>query len=583
MTMTVDERVAALLGRGYFPKELPPPFQTGTLADKAATIKPKWAALRAAMSRKDRDKHPYPSHPILFDMARKGHARRTLSIPNVVNQYFLTEEIAERWNQLKQLIDGSSLSLTKCEISADEGRAIPLPPLTGLAEKRVMLSAAQGAILQTDVLSFYHSIYTHAISWALHGKSAAKQNRNSSDPNMFGNRIDALVRSCHDGQTVGIPVGPDTSRVISEIMLCAVEQKIGKELHDCIKCGFRYVDDFFLCFDSISDAERVLAGIREACLHYDLQLNPAKTRTIPALGLNEETWPNEISAMRIEHASKGQRRSLMRFFSNVINMSQDLPDESIASFAVRKTTKTIIDEKNWDLYEAFLLRMARENSNCIDAVTKILCTYAAIGYQITPSVSLFIERVISDHAPYNHHYEVAWALWLAKSLKIRLSPSASTLVQRVENDICALLCLHLRSIRLLSGPNQIASWLGPVTVEDLSGTHWLLIYEASLRKSWGIASASSAVAGDGFYDALKSEGVSFFNTRANNRPLNLPGIEFKLRSALGGRSRALLPGGIMAFRGSVKEDDGFEELGGDYGDDDWHLPFSPFDSDDDSD
>lgn len=581
MALTADQCSQALLGRGYFPKELPPPFQTHIFAEKATTLRPSWAAIRAAMNSRTRDRHPRPSHPVLYDMARKGHARRTLAIPNVVNQFYLVEEIAKHWTAITALIDSSTLSLTKCTI-ASEGRAIPMPSLSSLAEKRIILHAAQGAVLQTDVLSFYHSLYTHAIPWALHGKAVAKANHDPKNTALFGNRIDALVRSCQDGQTIGVPVGPDTSRIISELVLCAVEREIPHKVHQRIASGFRYIDDFFLCFASLSDAEAVLAGIREACLHFDLQLNAAKTNTISALAFNEETWPSEISAMRISPNGKSQRRSLMRFFSAAIRLAKDLPHESIASFAVRSSSKVFIDNENWDLYEAFLLRMARENTNCIDSVIKILCTYAAIGYTISPSVPLFVERIIADHAPYNQHFEVSWALWLARSLEIRLSTVASSLVLRMENSICAILALHLRSRKLLSGRNLISSWLGPVTAKDLCGEHWLLIYESSLRKGWPINGASvAAVDGDGFFSAMKSEGVSFYDSRAYNRPLNLPGIEFRITQVLGERKRALLPGAIMGVRQPFGKESDYEELGGDYGDDNSFLSrlFAPNDDD----
>lgn len=519
-------------------------------------------------------------------MARKGHARRTLSIPNPVNQLCLVEELSNYWTEITSLIGSSALSVTKCDIML-EGRAVPLPPLSGLADKRVILYAALGAILQTDILSFYHSSYTHAIPWALHGKTAAKINRSSKDARFFGNKIDMLVRSCQDGQTMGLPIGPDTSRIISEILLCAVEAKIPASVRGMIVRGFRYIDDFFLCFDSLADAEATLAGIRDACLHFDLQLNASKTRTMSALAFNEETWPNEVAAIRIAQYGKVQRRSLMRFFSTVIRLSKNLPDESIATYAVRMTTKAMIDEENWDLYEAFLLRMARENSNCIDSVVKILCTYSAIGYSISPSVKDFIERIIVDHAPYNQHFEVAWALWLAHSLRIRLSEKATSLVVRIENDVCAILALHLRSQRLLLGRGRVSDWLGSVSSDDLHGPHWLLVYEAAARKGWRIGGAAQAVAANPFFAAMASEGVSFYNTRAHNRPLKLPGIQYRLQRALAGQRSAILPGAIEVTAGDfLGASADYEELGGDYdeeeADDDFFGGSAPDDDDDES-
>ena len=41
---------------------------------------------------------------------------------------------------------------------------------------------------------------------------------------MFGNAIDFFfVRQGQDGQTIGIPVGPDTSRIISELILKLID------------------------------------------------------------------------------------------------------------------------------------------------------------------------------------------------------------------------------------------------------------------------------------------------------------------------------------------------------------------------
>jgi hypothetical protein len=139
-------------------------------------------------------------------------------------------------------------------------------------------------------------------------------------------------------------------------------------------------------------------------LGFDLQLNSSKTRIMDALKFNEEGWPGDIAQLRIGRSIDGQRRDLIRFFTEVIRLSKFWPDESIASFAVRKTSRTLIQRPNWDLYEPFLLRTARENSNCLDSVVKILCTYAAAGYPISERIKDFAEGMIKEHAPYNHHY-----------------------------------------------------------------------------------------------------------------------------------------------------------------------------------
>lgn len=581
--MTREERIEALLARGYFPKELPPPFVTATFASKIGNCVPLWSAYEVTLPLAQRRSYPPPSSYARFDMARKGHSRRMLGIPNPVNQYFLTCKIAEHQDAFEVISDASPISLTSVAISAGK-RAVSMPVLSILSEKRITAYATARAILQTDVLSFYHAIYTHSVPWALHGKTVAKRNRATTDPAVYGNQIDALLRGCQDGQTVGIPVGPDTSRIISELILCAIEKKVGQNHLDRLSGGYRYMDDFFLCFASHVDAEAFLAALRDAVLSFDLQLNAAKTHIIDALSFNEERWPAEIAQLRLGRTGQDQRRELIRFFTEVIHLAKSLPDESIASFAVRKSSRTLIARGNCDIYESFLLRVARENSNCLDSVVKILCTYAAAGYPVSSRVNDFAERMIEEHAPYNHHYEVAWTLWLCRSLSIRLGARATQLAARIENSVCACLVYMLRSRTLLTGRGTVADWTGPVTADDLRGEHWMLIYEAGIRRSWALPGAQAAVDADPHFRVLRDQGISFFDSAASNVALDLPTIDNLLERGLGRRRSAVLPGAIFVERRTPLRPRRFEKLGEDYGNEDFDLGFwhrNGIDDDDD--
>lgn len=567
MTLTVADRMSALLAKGYFPKELPPPFSTASFANKMAEVDVLWEAHKASLTQQQQRNYPPISRYARFDMARKGHSRRMLAIPNPVNQFLLTKVLAEHQSEFEAIFARSRISLTPAAITSDGARAVPLEKLSVLSEKRIQAYATARAILQTDVLSFYHSIYTHSIPWALHTKRVAKRNRSATDPAVFGNMIDALMRSCQDGQTIGIPVGPDTSRIISEFILCAVEQQIGQSNFSKLSAGYRYMDDFFLCFSSHVDAEAFLASLREAILSFDLQLNASKTRIISALEFNEERWPGDITQLRISRRSHNQRRDLMRFFTESIRLAKSWPDESISSFSIRKSSRVLVERANWDIYEPFLLRTARENSNCLDSVVKIICTYAAAGYPIGGRVKDFAEAMIEDHAPYNHHYEVAWILWLCRSLSIKLGERATQLAARVENSICGCLFLMMRSRSLLSGRGNISEWSGNVTAEDLQGEHWMLIYEAGTRKSWKIPGAEAAVAAHSHFSALRDQGVSFFDTSASNVAVDLPRINYLLETALDGRRSARLNGNILFESNVPRNRRKFQTLGEDYGDD----------------
>lgn len=566
--MNHDELMMALLARGYFPKELPPPFSSASFAKRLDEIKPGWDACENDAAAKKRHLYPRVSKSARFDMARKGHSRRMLSVPNPVNQYYLVKEICDNYPDIIEKLSQSKISITRSDICFDGKRAVTIPTLSSLSERRIKAYSTAKAILQTDILSFYHSIYTHSIPWALHGKDEAKARRTFS-PQYYGNKVDAMMRSCQDGQTMGIPVGPDTSRLVSEFILCAIEKNIDRKLVDKIIGGYRYIDDFFLCFSSYTDAEVFLTALRDSVSDFDLQLNASKTYISDALNFNEESWPGEIPQLKLSGSRDNQRQNIIRFFTEVIRLSKSLPDESIASFAIRKTSRCLIHRENWELYESFILRLARENSNCTDSVVKIICTYAACGYPVSERVKAFAEGMLEEHAPRNHHYEVVWILWLCCSMSIKLGDRASKIAAKVPNSLCACLVYMLRGQHLLTGRHSISGWVGTMDEKALSGEHWMVVYESGTRSGWRLSGSKELVIADPHFSVLRDRKVNFFDTKATNVALDLPSIDELLKSSLGSRRTALLPGRIRFDSTKPRSKRRYEALGADYGDDEW--------------
>ncbi|WP_139362390.1 RNA-directed DNA polymerase [Hymenobacter sp. CRA2] len=90
--------------------------------------------------------------------------------------------------------------------------------------------------IKTDIAKYYNTIYTHIIPWVLHTKKTAKQNRN--DYTLIGNNLDKLIRNCQSGQTIGIPVGPDTSLLIAELIGCWIDKELITRIDNLV--GHRY-------------------------------------------------------------------------------------------------------------------------------------------------------------------------------------------------------------------------------------------------------------------------------------------------------------------------------------------------------
>lgn len=131
--------------------------------------------------------------------------------------------------------------------------------------------------LQTDVTDCYPSIYTHSISWALHGINVAKSNRSLD---LLGNKIDKSIQSMQNMQTNGIPQGSVLMDFIAEMILGYSDKLLSEELS---KEGInnyqivRYRDYYKIFSDSKEDVEKILKTLSIILYDLNLKLNSAKT------------------------------------------------------------------------------------------------------------------------------------------------------------------------------------------------------------------------------------------------------------------------------------------------------------------
>jgi len=167
-----------LLGKGYFPKELPPPFTTRKFS---ATVVSQLANLPQPFIK-------LAGNSLLtqHSLARPGKLRRQLGIPNPIRFFQLAELIHKHWSTLDKHCRRSRFSLSRPVYYSSRSRAIaPLYEMNILPLARAKLRAKSRFILKTDVAGFYPSLYTHSIPWAIHGKQTAKTNRSLKGAAVF--------------------------------------------------------------------------------------------------------------------------------------------------------------------------------------------------------------------------------------------------------------------------------------------------------------------------------------------------------------------------------------------------------------
>jgi hypothetical protein len=491
MSLTLEN----LLERGYLPQELPPPFVSKSFAKFVAGEKPVAFPFVA---------QPATSIPEVFNLARTGTLRRQLSILNPIHFSLLADFVVDNWEALEKEAVTSVLSLSG-PVTTDSKRAIGRKHKMDLRSERRAQVYAQGRfLLRADISRFYPSVYTHSIPWALHGKEYSK--RHKFDP-ILGNRLDKLVQSCQHGQTNGIPIGPDTSLLIAETLLCKVDAELAKQNIS----GLRYVDDYELVFDSQAAALEGLSLFQEALLEFELHLNPAKTKVLPLPQRIEETWVDALKGFDLNPSSPSFKSQLIHFFDSAFELSHAFPDTGVLKYAAGRIANIRTWKSHFEIAEDLLVQAARVEAGALPVVLNtILRQPAADEARKNRRYNLFLKTIV-EHAPQRHSSEVAWSVWGCIAQGFKLSAESLKCVVKMEDSICALAALHARAIGLVESPAELDQLASALTPAELYDSRWMLAYEAAVRGWLAPADWNDFVGDDVNFAKLKAAGVRFYD------------------------------------------------------------------------
>lgn len=512
IALSKNDRLKLLLAEGFFPSQLPPCFTSYALAERFSKVTSRWNTLKPNRCIEDTECERY-------SVARVGHSRRPISIPNPVSQFYLSRFIVDNWGKIYRHLQKSRMSLSRPIFKRDIGRAISITTATELAEQKLLRSAGARFALVTDISQFFPSLYTHAIPWALHGKAVSKDKKKRKDPKYYGNALDELVRACQNAQTIGIPIGPDTSHIVAEILGVAIDLEVKKRLKKWPR-GLRHVDDFYLFFDTEAEAVKGLASVTAALQDFELRHNILKTKIIPVQMLNEDSWTHGIGAFEFSYDVPGQRKDIHRYFDLLFDAEKNNSDENVVLYGLRKLETQIIKRPNWPIFQAYLFRCILQYPNTIQDVATIVATYVGHNFPVKKFKSQWsniLNGLIQQYAAVDGHSEVAWLLWLSNLLDVKLAKESVTSLEKIRSSACILLGLHLEKRGLLHRKLNRSAFGDYRDPKSLYKSAWLLTYEGALQ-GW-LPEVVSLVQSDQYFGPMFSEGIGFFSEAGNVAPI----------------------------------------------------------------
>ncbi|MCW8965971.1 MAG: RNA-directed DNA polymerase, partial [Candidatus Pacearchaeota archaeon] len=162
-----------------------------------------------------------------------------------------------------------------------------------------------------DISKCFDSIYTHSIGWAVIGKEAQKESLRLNT-GTFPDKFDKLMQRMNQGETNGIIIGPEFSRIFAEIILQAIDREVTHKLaarSEPLLYGrdyevFRYVDDYFIFVNDDSNETFIVEQLQHTLKKYKMYLNTSKAITYKKPIITEITMAKQQIARLLEDRIK---------------------------------------------------------------------------------------------------------------------------------------------------------------------------------------------------------------------------------------------------------------------------------------
>lgn len=496
--------IERLLQYEVFPAELPPCFTTADLAAHA----------REAISLTSSTGRDY-SIPLTYNGYKFQSSRRKFAVPNPYHYCKAVDFLVRNESEFREIFEKSTYSLT-----APNGRKPkPSQPYarrsSSIADTRreiEMLYQDNRYEIRLDISSFFDSIYTHSLPWAIHGMAKAKQKR--TDKTLLGNQLDKLVRSMNYDQTNGILVGNAVSRIVSEVLLCTVDSAIRKRFPDIACCHF--VDDYYIYTKDSGNIQEIISFVRTEFARYELSFNENKLQINESPFLYGKPWIDEIK--QYIHLQPDV------FLSKLIMEYNVHKDVSIIKYGLRIISECHYTEKNWPQMQSRLLNIWVRFPSLSDRILSILWQNKSLLKK--NSLKDAIYSVIDESVRLNREQELVWAVWFIKVFDVQVSQKIMIQVLKCSNDLAVMIMLDIVSSRgrqkssgILEQRKRIREEIDAADVDDseknntvMWTSHWLLAYEANRQKWLNFPDNPMEYARkNSFFKGLLEKGIKFYN------------------------------------------------------------------------
>lgn len=516
----------ALLSKGYLPKELPPVFTSEDFGRFSGELIADWRdekvfkvtkAGNVSRGIKKRDSYSYElkdTESEVLSSPKRTHDRRDINIVHPLPQLLISHEIANNWRSITKWVSKKKFSVDEIQVSSTFDRAVKPIDFSLHEKKKKYIESSSNWLLETDISRFYPSIYTHSIPWAAYGKERVKSNIKIFGGS-FADRLDALVRSCNRNQTIGIPVGPETSRIIAEVISASIDDSVSLELAKIKGCqSDRLQDDWTIGLPTLDAAEFALSNIRVAYKKFGLDINGTKTHITRLVDRPMNDWTSEIRGYLLHKNGNLTGANLADFLNLCLKVQQIHPLSAVISYALAVIESINVRDYDVRAMESFLLRCAAVAPGSMDRICNAILDLQNRTESVAKDrvCNRLLELAISS-AQQGFTFETIWSLYTIRGLRHRFDGRNLIAIDAVRNSsVIALLLLDIKERGSLVGTLPASEWSNFSKDQILNSPSWLLAYEG-IRNGW--LSDPNDLANTKLFKPMLDRNIIFYDKRRN--------------------------------------------------------------------
>lgn len=491
--VSAEELFKGLLAEGMFSDKLPPIFTSEPFYEYCLDMKHNF---------KDTS-HDY----IRFNSMRNINIPRQLGIPVPMAYARMCKGLSDNWDEIRgyfhKQTDNQKFKVSRIHIRKlkDTGKLFEMNydnwKLDGTPDDDLILG--KRFLVKADISTCFPSIYSHSIPWAFVGKEEAKNHKNKKT---VYNKLDCLCQKIRDSETHGLIIGPHSSNLLSEIVLCAVDHKLVEEDYKFTRC----IDDYTCYVETEEEASRFIMKLANELRYYDLELNFKKTSVERLPVVFSSQWVRKLcdkkADYRMRHKSENESffyySDVRSYIDNALELMKDNQDNSaILNYAIKVLSKQKMTENAKSLCGKEFFHLALIYPYLIPLLEEYVIKPYNIG---TDEIESFANIAYCNGLKDGNYEESYYGIYFAWKYGFKLKEINSEDILETDNCILKLFgMLYYKSDeKELEKYKEHARKLKASYVMD---RNWLFVYE-TLSK-------------DDFTDewkGLKAKNISFIKT-----------------------------------------------------------------------